>query len=199
MGNKAGLETIKKLRQMTSAGMTDCQKALVEADGNIDEAVAILRKKGAALASKKAARATQQGRIEAYIHLGGKLGVLVEVNCETDFVAKNEEFKKFTKDIAMQIAASAPAYVKREDVPADVVEKEKEIFASQIDSKKPKNVVEKIIEGKLDKFYAAVCLLEQPFIKDDKITIKDYLTQQIGKIGENMSINRFTRFAVGEE
>jgi len=179
--------------------MMDCQKALKEAKGDLEKAIELLRKKGMASASKKAARTTKQGSIGSYIHMGGKIGVLVEINCETDFVARNEEFKNFVKDVAMQIAAAAPLYVSREEVPAEIVEKEKDIFKSQIDSKKPANVVGKIIDGKLDKFYQDVCLLEQPFIKDDKLSIKDYLTQQVAKLGENMAIKRFVRFQVGEE
>jgi len=137
--------------------------------------------------------------VESYIHTGGKLGVLLEVNCETDFVARNDEFKRLVKDIAMQVAAGVPLYIKREDVPASVIKKEKEILSSQVDTKKPKNIIDKIVEGKLEKFYQEVCLLEQPFIKDEKITINDLVVQQISKLGENITIKRFVRFQVGEE
>ncbi|MFH1778176.1 MAG: translation elongation factor Ts [Candidatus Omnitrophota bacterium] len=193
------MEQIKKLRDKTNAGVVDCKKALSEADGDIEKAIEILRKKGTAVAVKKSQRITNAGLIDAYIHLGGKIGVIVEVNCETDFVARNDMFKIFVKDIAMQITASVPKYIKREEVPQELIDKEKEIIKSQIGDKKPKEILEKITNGKLDKFFAEVCLLEQPFIKDDKLTVGDYLTSIIAKIGENIIIRRFERFQLGEE
>jgi len=196
---KVSVDSVKKLRSITNVGMMDCQKALAETKGNLEKAVELLRKKGIAKASKKIARTTGQGCVESYIHTGGKLGVLLEVNCETDFVARNDEFKRLVKDIAMQVAAGVPLYIKREDVPASVIKKEKEILSSQVDTKKPKNIIDKIVEGKLEKFYQEVCLLEQPFIKDEKITINDLVVQQISKLGENITIKRFVRFQVGEE
>jgi len=192
------LDAIKKLREKTSAGVMDCKSALKEAGGNVDKAVEILRKKGVALASKKSSRAVKEGAIGSYLHMGNKIGVLVEVDCETDFVAKNKDFKDFVKDIAMQVAASHPRFVSKEDVPAEAVEKEKDIIKAQIKGK-PANVVEKIVGGKLEKFYEESCLLEQPFIKDTDTKVKDYLTSIIAKIGENMIIRRFTRYQVGEE
>ena len=192
------IEAIKQLREKTNAGILDCKKALKEASGDFNKALEVLRKKGVSLARKKSSRAAKQGKIESYIHMEGKIGVLVEINCETDFVAKNNDFKVFCKDIAMQIAAAIPHYIKTEDVPADVIESEKKIIKSQIKGK-PENVVEKITEGKLEKFYQDVCLLEQPFIKDPQIKVKDLLVALIGKIGENILIKRFTRYQLGEE
>lgn len=192
------LEAIKRLREKTNAGIMDCKKALKESKGDVEKAVEILRKKGIKLASEKSSRAAKDGRIESYIHLNGKIGVLVEVNCETDFVARNEEFKKFTKDISMQIAASRPRYVKKEDVPEKVLEKEKEILAEPVKNK-PKEAIEKILSGKIEKFYEEICLLEQPFVKDPKIKVKDLLHSLIAKIGENIVIRRFTRYQLGEE
>ena len=192
------LDAIKKLREKTSAGIMDCKRALKEAGGDVNKAIAVLRKKGIALASKKSSRATKEGVIGSYLHLGSKIGVLVEVNCESDFVARNKEFKAFVKDISMQIAASNPRYVSKEDVPKEVIENEKEIIAAQIKGK-PANVVDKIVSGKVEKFYGEVCLLEQPFIKDTNIKVSDHLTSIIAKIGENMNIRRFVRFQVGEE
>jgi len=192
------MDAIKKLRDKTCAGVVDCKKALKESNGDVDKAVEILRKQGAALASKKAGRCAREGRIESYIHLGGKIGVLVEVNCESDFVARNDDFKAFVKDIAMQIAASSPMYLKKEDVPAEAVEKETEIIKAQIKGK-PAAAIEKITEGKLNKFYEDACLLEQPFIKDSSLKVKDILTSMIAKIGENVVIKRFVRFMLGDE
>ena len=191
-------DAVKKLREKTSAGIMDCKKALKEAAGSVEKAIEILRKKGIKLASEKSSRAAKQGSVESYIHMNGKIGVLVEINCETDFVARNEDFKKFLKDVAMQIAASRPQYVKREDIPGDVVEKEKEILAATIKGK-PKAATEKILTGKLEKFYEEMCLLEQPFVKDPKIKVKDLLHTLIAKIGENIVIRRFTRYQLGEE
>lgn len=195
-------EKIQKLREMTGTGMMDCKKALVECKGDIDKAVTYLREKGIATAVKKADRAANQGLVGSYIHAGGKLGVLVEVNCETDFVARTDEFQNFVKELSMQIAAANPLYVKREDVPADLLEKEKEIYKAQLKQEgKPENVWEKIMVGKLEKFYTQVCLLDQPYIRDasGKEKVKDMLTAAIAKIGENIVVRRFSRFRVGEE
>jgi len=176
----------------------DCKKALTEANGDLEAAATILRKKGVASADKKAGRATSEGLIDSYIHLGGKVGVLIEVNCETDFVAKNDDFKTFVKDISLHIAALNPVAISREEVPADLVEKEREVAASQAEGK-PAQAVQKIIEGKLNKYFAGVCLLDQPFVKDGDKTVQDVLTETIAKLGENMKIKRFVRFAIGEE
>ncbi|MCK5450214.1 MAG: translation elongation factor Ts [Candidatus Omnitrophica bacterium] len=192
------LDAVKKLRLKTSAGMMECKTALKESDGDIEKAVEILRKKGIAKAAKKSIRVADQGIIETYIHTGGRIGVILEINCETDFVAKNSDFRKLTKDLAMQVAAANPMYVSREEVPTVSVEKEKEIFRSQIKDK-PDNVIEKIVEGKLGKYYSEVCLLEQPFIKDPDKRINELLTQAIATLGENMVVKRFARFEVGEE
>lgn len=190
---------IKELREKTGAGIVDCKKALQEAGGDIEKAVEILRKKGAAKAAKKAERATAEGAVFSYIHAGGKVGVLVELNCETDFVARNETFKELGHEIAMQIAAMAPEFVSREDVPAELVEKEKEILKQQaLAEGKPEHIVEKIVEGRLNKFYSEKCLLEQPWIKDDSKTIKDLITDYITKLGENIKVRRFARFEVGK-
>lgn len=191
-------DAIKRLRDKTNAGIVACQKALKESNGDVDKAVEILRKQGVALASKKAGRAAKEGRVESYIHQGGKIGVLVEINCESDFVARNDDFKTFVKDVAMQIAATNPMYVKREDVPVTALAKETEIIKAQL-AGKPAASVEKIIEGKLNKFYEDACLMEQPFVKDPSLKIKDILTSMIGKIGENIVIRRFVRFQTGEE
>jgi elongation factor Ts len=192
-------QMIKELREKTGAGIVDCKKALVEAGGDIEKAVEILRKKGAAKAAKKAERATAEGAVFSYIHGGGKVGVLVELNCETDFVARNETFKELGHEIAMQIAAMAPEYVSKEEVPAEVIEKEKEVLREQaLAEGKPEHIVEKIVEGRLAKFYAEKCLLEQPWIKDDSKTIKDLITDYITKLGENIKVRRFARFEVGK-
>ena len=191
-------DAIKKLRDKTNAGMVACKVALQEAGGDVEKAVEILRKKGVAMASKKGGRAAKQGRIESYIHMGGKIGVLVEINCESDFVARNDDFQAFTKNIAMQIAASNPIYVGKEDIPEDSVKKETEIIKAQLTGK-PQVAAEKIIEGKLNKFYEDTCLLEQPFIKDSSLKVKDILTSMIAKIGENIIIRRFMRYQAGEE
>ncbi|MFH2138319.1 MAG: translation elongation factor Ts [Candidatus Omnitrophota bacterium] len=191
-------EQVKILREKTNAGFMECKKALAETDGNIDKAVELLRKRGVAVAAKKSSRSAKEGLVESYIHIGGKIGVLLEVNCETDFVARNDSFKQFVSDVAMQIAATNPQYLKPEDVPAEIVAKEKEILASQAGDK-PAHILEKMLEGKISKFYSEVCLLEQPFVKDDKIKIKEYLTNIIAKIGENILIRRFTRYQIGEE
>jgi len=192
------IDAIKKLREKTNAGVVDCKKALREAGGDIDKAIEVLRKQGVALASKKIGRTAKEGRVESYIHLGGKIGVLVEVDCESDFVARNDDFKTFVKNLAMQVAASNPLYVKKEDVTEAAVKKETEIIKAQLTGK-PATAADKIVEGKLTKFYEEVCLLEQPFIKDPGLKVKDVLTSMIAKIGENIVIRRFVRFQVGEE
>jgi len=189
---------VRTLREKTGAGMMDCKQALTEAKGDMDEAEKILRKKGIAVAGKKASRAANEGCIASYIHHGSKLGVLLEVNCETDFVARNEAFRDLVKDIAQQIAAANPLYVRREDVPASVVDSEKEIYRAQVKDK-PAPAIEKICQGKLDKYFSTACLLEQPFVKNPEITIKDHVTAKIAQLGENIVVRRFTRWQVGEE
>ncbi|HUJ43080.1 MAG TPA: translation elongation factor Ts [Opitutaceae bacterium] len=184
------------LREKTGAGVLDCKKALTEANGNVEEAITILRKKGAASAAKKAERVTREGLIESYIHLGGKVGVMVEVDCETDFVARTDEFKTFCRDVCLQIAAANPTYVRREDVPEAELAKEREIAAAQVQGKPPA-ALQKIIEGKLEKYYSTVCLLDQPFVKQNDRTVKDILTEKVAKIGENIQIRRFVRYQLG--
>ncbi len=197
---KITAQMVKKLRDMTGAGMMDCKKALQEADGDFDKAIEILRKKGAAKAAKKAGRATGEGIITSYVHFNGRIGVLLELNCETDFVARTDEFKELAYNLAKQVAAMSPRWVSREDVPQEVIEKEKEIYREQLkNSGKPENVVEKIIEGKLEKFFQENCLLEQDYIFDDKKKVKDIITEAIGKIGENIRVSRFVRLEVGVE
>ena len=190
-------QLVKQLREKTSAGFMDCKKALAESDGDLEKAEAYLRTKGIASAGKKASRATKEGIVASYIHLQGKVGVLVEVNCETDFVAKNENFRNFVKDITLHIAAAHPLYVSREEVPAKSVESERAIYAAQAKGK-PENVVNRIVEGKLDKFYSTVCLLEQGFIKNPDQTIKELVSAKIAELGENIVIRRFTRYLMGE-
>ncbi len=193
-------DIVKKLRDKTGAPMMDCKKALQESDGNEDKAVEYLRKKGSKVAEKRADKAANQGAIEAYIHAGSRIGVLVELSCETDFVAKTEGFRALAKEIAMQVAAMNPKYLKREDVPQDVLEKEMEIYKTQAKTEgKPEHILQKIAEGRLEKFYSEVCLVEQPFIKDPAKSIKDMILDEIGKIGENISVKRFVRFQLGEE
>lgn len=195
-------ENIQKLREMTGAGMMDCKKALVECGDDCEKAITFLREKGIATAVKKAERKTSQGLVGSYIHAGGKLGVLIEVNCETDFVARTDEFQNLVKELSMQVAAANPLYIRKEDVPADMLEKEKEIYKAQLkEEKKPDNVIDKIVIGKLEKFYTQVCLLEQPYIRDSsgKEKVRDMLTAAIAKTGENIIIRRFSRFRVGEE
>ena len=192
-------QLVKELREKTGAGILDCQKALTENGDDVEKAIDYLRQKGLAAAAKKAGRETNQGLIHSYIHMGGKIGVLIEVNCETDFVARNEEFKAFVNDLALQIAAANPSYVKRDDIPTDLVEREKAIFEGQAkELGKPAAALPKIVEGKLEKFYQENCLLEQSFIKDPSVTVKDLVAQKISKIGENMNIRRFTRFQLGQ-
>jgi len=190
--------SVKKLRDKTGAGYMNCRRALQATGWDIEKAVDHLRKEGAKIADKKRMRTTNMGKVEAYIHGGGRIGTLVEINCETDFVARTEEFSKFVKDVAMQVAASAPTYVERSEVPEDVIQREKGVLEETIKDK-PANVVEKIVKGKLDKFYQEICLLEQPYIKDDKVTIQEYLTQTIAKVGENIRIRRFSRYVLGDE
>jgi elongation factor Ts len=190
---------VKELRDKTGAGMMDCKAALDEANGDVDKAVELLRKKGLAQAAKRAGRVAKDGMIGHYIHMGGKVGVLVEVNCETDFVARTDDFQKLAKEIAMHIAAASPVYVKREDVPADVIDKEKEIYRAQFAGQnKPANVIEKIADGKLESFYSQVCLLDQPSVRDPNITIKQMVAAATAKTGENVTITRFVRFKLGE-
>ncbi|HEY6206901.1 MAG TPA: translation elongation factor Ts [Chthoniobacterales bacterium] len=190
-------QLVKQLREKTNAGMMDCKYALAEAGGDLEKAETILRKKGIATASRKASRATKEGIVAAYIHMQGKIGVLVEVNCETDFVAKNENFREFVKDITLHIAAAHPLYVTREEVPAKTVEAERAVYEAQVKGK-PGNVAGKIVDGKLDKFYGTVCLLEQAFIKNPDMTIGDLMKSKIAELGENIIIRRFTRYLVGE-
>lgn len=192
------MDMVQKLRQTTGAGVLECKKALEESKGVIEEAVKILRTKGIAQAEKKAARTTSQGLVASYVHLGGQLGVLVEVNCETDFVARTEDFKNLAHDLAMQIAAVNPLYVKRQDVPAAILAKEKDIAKAQVIGK-PEKVMEKIVEGKLEKYYEQFCLLDQPFIKDDKIKVSEHMKNTIAKLGENITVRRFARIKLGEE
>jgi elongation factor Ts len=189
---------VKQLRDKTNAGMMDCKKALVESDGDLGKAEDLLRKKGIASASKKASRSAKEGVVASYIHLQGKVGVLVEINCETDFVAKNDNFRDFVKDITLHIAAAHPLYVSRDQVPLSSVEREREIYRAQVTGK-PANIVEKIVEGKIDKFYSGVCLLDQAFIKNPEQTIKELVSLKIAELGENIVIRRFVRYAVGEE
>ena len=190
---------VNELRKVTGAGLMDCKKALTETGGDHEKAIDYLRTKGLAAASKKAGRIATEGMVGSYIHAGGKIGVLVEVNCETDFVAKNENFQAFVKDVAMHIAAASPQFVRREEVSAELVEREKEIYRAKAkETGKPDNIIEKIVDGQVNKFYAEVCLLEQPYVKDSDKTVQTYLNETIATIGENMSIRRFTRFALGE-
>jgi elongation factor Ts len=190
---------VKELREKTGAPMMDCKQALTEAKGDMEQAVVVLRKKGVSVAAKKAARVTSEGSVASYIHAGGKIGVLVEINCESDFVARTEDFKELVHDVAMHIAASDPKFVRKEDVTPEAYEREKDIYRAQaIASGKPANIAEKMVEGKMAKFYEEVCLLEQPFIKDQTISIAQLIAAKIGKLGENIAVRRFARFKVGE-
>jgi len=190
---------VKQLRDATGAGMMECKAALVEAKGNLDDATTILRKRGLAQATKKAGRSTNEGLIGSYIHMGGKIGVLVEVNCESDFVARTDDFQNLAREIAMHIAAANPQYVRREDVPADILERERAIYRGQMEGQnKPAAVIDKIVEGKLNSFYEQVCLLDQPSIRDPKLTIGQVVQAAIAKMGENIAIPRFARFKLGE-
>jgi len=192
-------ELVKMLRERTGAGMLDCKKALEANNGDIDKAIEELRKKGLATAVKKAGRIAAEGLVESYIHGNGRIGVLIEVNIETDFAAQSDQFRAFVRDVAMQVAAAKPEYVAREDIPADVLEKEKEIIRAQSQKEgKPEKVIEKMVEGRLEKYYKEACLLEQPWIRDPAITIRQLMTDQIAKIGENINIRRFVRYERGE-
>jgi elongation factor Ts len=190
---------VKELRKKTGAPMMDCRSALVEAQGKVEEAIVVLRKKGMASAAKKASRTASEGAVGTYIHAGGKIGVLIEINCESDFVARTEDFQELLKDIAMHIAATDPRYIRKEDVTAQDMEREKEIYRAQAaQTGKPAPVIEKIVEGKMSKFYEEVCLLEQPFIKEQTVTIGQLIAQKVGKLGENLMVRRFARFKVGD-
>jgi elongation factor Ts len=192
-------QLVKQLRDATGAGMMECKAALVESNGDLEAATTVLRKRGLAQAAKKSGRSTSEGVIGSYIHLGGKIGVLVEVNCETDFVARTEDFQNLVKELGMHIAAASPLYARREDVPADVIEKEKAIYRAQLESAgKPANVIDKILEGKINSYYEQFVLLDQPSIRDPKVTIGQLVTAAIAKLGENVSIPRFARFKVGD-
>ncbi|MBT8360594.1 MAG: translation elongation factor Ts [Desulfobacterales bacterium] len=193
-------QMVKELRDKTAAGMMDCKKALSETDGDMEKAIDLLRKKGLAVAAKRAGRATSEGVIETYIHAGGKLGVMIELNCETDFVAKTDKFKELARDLAMHIAASNPVAIERDNVPEDILTREKNIYVQQaLESGKPENIVEKIVSGKVDKFLSEICLLEQKYVKNPDLSIQDLLTDCVGKMGENISVKRFTRFQIGVE
>lgn len=203
MSNQITASAIKALREKTGAGMMECKAALTEAAGDEQTAIEILRKRGLATATKKAGRVAAEGLVDAYIHAGGKIGVLVEVNCETDFVARGEEFRSFVHDLAMHITAAEPRYTTKEEVPAEVLDKEREIALEQArtdpkNANKPQQVLDKIVEGRLSKFYQEVCLMEQPFVKDQNITIAEFVRQMISKTGENIRVRRFTRFKMGE-
>lgn len=190
---------VKALRERTLAGMMDCKKALEANDGDIDKAAEWLQKKGLSEVGKKAGRVTAEGVVHSYIHMGGKIGVLVEVNCETDFVARGEDFGEFVKDIGMQIAAARPEYLQREDVPGDVIAKQREIYKAQvIEQGKPENIADKIVDGKINKWYSEICLMEQPFVKEPKMTVEDLRAQVVQKTGENVSVRRFVRYELGE-
>ena len=190
---------VKDLREKTGAGMMDCKKALAETGGDFEKAVDYLRQKGLATAAKRAGRVASEGKVGSYIHAGGKIGVMVEVNCETDFVAKTDDFQAFVKDIAMQIAASSPQFIRREEVPPEVLDREREIYRAQArEGKKPEKIIDKIVEGKLEKYFGEVCLLEQSFVKDPDLRVQDLLNGLIGKMGEKIEIRRFSRFQVGE-
>ncbi len=190
---------VKELRQATGAGVLDCRKALQECDGDFDCATALLREKGLAAVAKKASRKASDGRVEAYVHPGNRVAVLLELNCETDFVARTDDFKTLAHDLALHIAFAAPEYLRREDVPAEVVEKERAIYRAQaLEEGKPERIVDNIVTGRLEKFYKQVCLMEQPFVKDESLTIQDLINNGIAKLGENIVLRRFVRYAVGE-
>lgn len=191
-------QMVKELRDKTNAGMMDCKRALGETEGDLEKAVDLLRQKGLAVAAKRADRATSEGIVECYIHAGGKLGVMVEVGCETDFVAKTDDFQAFAKDIAMHVAAVSPVAVTREEVPVEMVEREKEIYINQAkDSGKPDNIIEKIVSGKIEKYLSEICLMDQKFVKNQDLTVQDLLNELIAKMGENISVKRFARFQIG--
>jgi elongation factor Ts len=191
-------DTVKKLRDKTNAGMMDCKRALEESQGDLEKAIEILRKRGLDIAAKKSSRATKEGVVGAYIHSNKKVGVLIEVGCESDFVAKNDQFQELVRDLTLQIASAVPRYVSRDDIPAEIVEREKAIYSAQVTGK-PANVLEKIVSGKLEKFFKDVCLVDQPFVKDDKRTINDVIKEHIATLGENIVVRRFLRYQVGEE
>ena len=196
---EVSIQMIKELRERTSAGINDCKKALVDSEGDMEKAVVLLREKGLAAAAKRAGRVASEGIVDSYIHGGGRIGVLVEVNCETDFVAQNEKFRSFVKDIAMQIAASSPLYVSKEDVPQEALDKEKEILRQQaLNEGKPEKIVDRMVEGRISKFYDEYCLMEQQFVKDPEIKVKDLLNSLIAVIGEKITVRRFVRFERGE-
>jgi elongation factor Ts len=191
-------QMVKELRDKSGAGIMDCKKALKECDGDVEKSVDFLRKKGLATAQKKAGRDASEGRIESYIHMGGKIGVLVEINCETDFVAKNDDFVEFCRNIAMHIAATGPEAIVPEDLPKDVCDRERRVYEDQVrEMGKPENIIDKIVEGKMEKFYKDACLLTQPYVKDPKISVQDVITELIAKVGENVVIKRFSRFQIG--
>lgn len=191
-------QMVKELRDKTNAGMMDCKKALTDTDGDMEKAVDLLRQKGLAVAAKRAGRETKEGVVECYIHAGGKLGVMVEVGCETDFVAKTDDFKAFAKNIAMHVAAANPVAVNREEVPADVLQREKDIYVNQAqESGKPAQIIEKIVGGKVEKYLAEICLLEQKYVKNPDLSIQDLLNELVAKMGENISIKKFARFQIG--
>jgi len=203
MSNAITPAAIKALREKTGAGMMECKAALTEAEGNEEKAIEILRKRGLASASKKSGRVAAEGLVHAYIHAGGKIGVLVEVNCETDFVARGEEFRAFVHDLSMHVAAAEPRYITKEEVPAEVLDKEREIALDQAkqdpkNANKPQQVLDKIVEGRLSKFYQEMCLMEQPFVKDQNITVGQLVTSMVAKTGENVKVRRFVRFKMGE-
>lgn len=193
-------DKVKELRERTGIGMMECKSALQESGGDMDKAIEVLRKKGHARAQAKAGRAANQGLIASYIHMNGRIGVLIEVNCESDFVARNSDFQELVKEIAMQIAAAKPRYISSSDVPEDVVAAEKEIIKAQlVDMKKPPEIMDKIVQGKLGKFFEEICLLDQPYIREDKLKIRDLIAQAIAKIGENIKVGRFARFEIGQD
>lgn len=191
------IEQVKDLRQQTGAGVLDCRNALEEVDGDLENAMELLIKKGLAVAAEKAEREASEGLVEAYIHAGGKLGVLLEVNCETDFVARTDDFRELAHDLAMQVAATSPEYLASDDIPADVLEREREWHRGQIGGDKSEEIIERILEGKLHKYYQQVCLLDQPFIKEEGMTVRDLITSKIAKLGENIKVRRFARFELG--
>lgn len=190
---------VKELRERTGSGMMDCKRALIETEGNIESAIDYLREQGLSAAAKKAGRIAAEGIVDSYIHMGGRIGVLIEVNCETDFVAKTEQFRSFVRDMAMQVAASGPEYVVRDEVPADIISREREVYrAAALHEGKPERIVDKIVDGRLEKFFKDICLLEQPFIKDPDRSVEQVLKETIAQLGENISIRRFTRYEMGE-
>ncbi len=193
-------DKVKQLRERTGIGMMECKSALAECAGDMDKAIEVLRKRGHARAEAKASRAAKEGLVGSYIHLNGRIGVLIEVNCESDFVARNAEFQDLVKELAMQIAAAKPRYIASSDIPEDIVAKEKEIIRAQLgDMKKPPEILEKIVQGKLGKFFEEICLLDQPYIRDDKVKVRDLIAQLVAKIGENIKVGRFARFEIGQD